>query len=315
MTLHVLDIPDDPAELAGWLEQHLIGLDLRAVICQLQAFRKQEETPADLKETLAEWYEQVLAGGLRLLPISVLQRLFAHPSLLLDLQEEVCVNGGRYWDRLESPSEEIKQLVATSKTQLEERIRAESVPGPRPARKNTGDPDEEPPTLRFEQRPGRTSTRWVGAVIALAASVLVLLGTVAFLLVNRDTPSQPAAVAWGWSKPGVLEKQGSPTEYLNHLADAAEQWNNKRPEEPGAIVERLHEFRKGCSDLILAPHEPLAEEDRVWLRERCQAWAKKIDAHIARAEAGEALEARKDADETVQKLVDALRARAKSLQG
>jgi hypothetical protein len=314
MTLHVLDIPDDPAELAGWLEQHLIGLDLNSVICQLRAFQKEEPAPTDLRETLAEWYEQVLAGGLKLLPVSVLQRLFAHPSLLLELQEEVCVNGGRYWDRLESPSEEIKQLVASSKAQLEERIRAESVPGPRPMKKNVQGQGEEPQTLQFEQ-PRTTKSKWVGAVFALAASVLVLLGTVAFLLMKEDgTTAQPTAVAWGWSKPGVLDRQGSASEYLNHLADAAEQWNNKRPEEPRAIIDRLHEFRKGCSDLILAPHEPLAAEDRAWLKERCQAWAKKIDEHIVRAEAGEAIEARSDADETVQKLVDALRTRAKSVQ-
>src|SRR5262249_31465422 len=122
----------------------------------------------------------------------------------------------------------------------------------------------------------------------------------------------PAApTGWGWDRPGALEANRTREEYLNGLADSANEWFNKRPETPQALAKRLNEFRAGCSTLILAQHESLAQKDRDWLRERCRLWAGKLDKHLADLEAGKSVEAvRGEADATVNQLMQALRTRA-----
>jgi hypothetical protein len=104
--------------------------------------------------------------------------------------------------------------------------------------------------------------------------------------------------------------------YLNGLADAAEDWFKKRPEKPADLARRLNEFRQGCSTLILAPHQPLAAKDRQWLVDKCRAWAVKLDRHLTDVEAGkDVLQVRREADETVEKLIAALRTRAAEVSG
>ena len=75
---------------------------------------------------------------------------------------------------------------------------------------------------------------------------------------------------------------------------------------------RLREFRRGCETLINAPHTQLSEEDREWLIKRCREWKKKIAEHerTLRSGAKTVEEVRSDADETVRKLMAALRKRA-----
>ncbi len=85
------------------------------------------------------------------------------------------------------------------------------------------------------------------------------------------------------------------------------------PGNPIALARRIAEFRQGCSVLILSPHRPLPAEDRAWLVERCRAWAARFDGYLASVEAGkDPLEVRNQADETINRLIDTLRDRAKT---
>src|SRR5262249_35293261 len=119
------------------------------------------------------------------------------------------------------------------------------------------------------------------------------------------------ATGWGWSRSGAIDDSLSAKEYLTKLADSAEDWSKKTPATPAELAKRINEFRQGCSTLILAEHKPLPPEDKAWLVERCQAWAKKLDQHLADVEAGkDVLEVRAEADETVSKLIKAIRGRA-----
>ena len=123
-----------------------------------------------------------------------------------------------------------------------------------------------------------------------------------------------AASGWGWSRPGALADDLPPAVYLDRLADAAGEWFKKRPADPIALARRIGEFRQGCSLLILSPHKALAAQDRAWLVDKCRAWAAKLDAHLAALEGGaSAAQVRDDADATINKLIAALRDRAKAL--
>jgi hypothetical protein len=103
----------------------------------------------------------------------------------------------------------------------------------------------------------------------------------------------------------------SQSDYLNALADAADTWFNKRPDSALDIATRISEFRQGCTQLMLADHEPLSADDSQWLKTRCRAWAEKLDQALAQLEQGsDPVEVRSTVDALVRQLVETLRQRA-----
>jgi hypothetical protein len=61
----------------------------------------------------------------------------------------------------------------------------------------------------------------------------------------------------------------------------------------------------------LTNHAPLGSTDKEWLAERCRKWSGKFDEHLAALERGaDAKQVRHAADDTVKKLVAALRERS-----
>jgi hypothetical protein len=100
-------------------------------------------------------------------------------------------------------------------------------------------------------------------------------------------------------------------EYLDALADGAEQWFNKRPQDAASLAQRIGELRQGCSRLILADHEPLSADDGQWLVGKCREWAAKIDEQLVALEAGaEPHDVLAQMDMIVDKLAHAIRGRA-----
>jgi hypothetical protein len=81
-----------------------------------------------------------------------------------------------------------------------------------------------------------------------------------------------SASGWGWSRPDALPQDLSRDAYLNHLADGAQVWFNKRPADRTTLIERITEFRQGCTVLIQSPHKPLPANDRAWHVGKCRAW-------------------------------------------
>jgi hypothetical protein len=303
MMLHALEIPDDPAELPGWLERHLMGLDLAALVAELEAVHPAAlEAAASVPVVLGDRLEAVLEGGLSDLPPGVIQQLLRGPRLLLALQDLVLEAGGDYWDRVGRPSPDLDTTVGRGRTRLEAFLATE---GPQPPMRRPTVPSA--PTIAWSRRP------WV---VSLATAAAVLLAVIASQQLHPPVavPRAAASPGWGWNKPGALPGDLPATAYLDRLADAAEEWFRKRPEEPIAVARRIAEFRQGCSVLIFAGHLPLSVEDRHWLVDRCRAWAAKLDVHLAGVEAGrDPLQVRSEADETIGQLIAALRQRARAI--
>jgi hypothetical protein len=122
-------------------------------------------------------------------------------------------------------------------------------------------------------------------------------------------------IAWGWGKPtGLALDETTAQGYLNKLASTAEEWSQDRPIEAVAVGLRLNEFRAGCTRLMHSTYGPLTPEDKAWLLEKCRAWAKKLDEHQQALDAGaNPIEVRTAVDETVQKLANTLREKAKQV--
>ena len=301
MNLVAMDIPDDPARLADWLEQHLLGLDLGRLIAELSAVHP---APADrifVQEVLGEWLEQVLEKGLNVLPPAVLRQFLRWPGLLLDLQELIFVSGGPYWDERWQAVPELQAEVERGWQRLAAVLNNE----------------RHVEETERELLPLRPATPWYRRpwLVSLATAAAVLLGVFAYQRWGpREGPVTPGSVAWGWNKPDAMPGSLPPDVYLERLADEAEEWFTKRPDDAAALAQRINEFRQGCSALIFAPHEPLAAKDRDWLVERCRTWAGKLDQHLAAIEGGTPVEkVRGDMDATVTQIAKVLRARADTL--
>ncbi|MGH7201734.1 MAG: hypothetical protein ACREJB_14090 [Planctomycetaceae bacterium] len=300
-TVHALNIPEQTGQVAAWLEEHLLGLDLSALAAELSAVRKGELLESrPLEVVLGDDLQRVLDEGLSVLPRGKLRQLLRDPALLLQLQVQVFIEGGEYWHRRRRPSPEMEALVERGWERIRRSIEAD-------APEETDGPRATP--LAAIQRP-----KWYWHplfVSLLTAAAVVAVMAVVELPIGRDRATA-AANGWGWDKPGTLAEDASAEAYMNNLADAAGDWFNARPATQQDLARRIGEFRLGCSTLITSDHKPLSPEDEQWLVEKCQAWAKKLDQHLADAEAGEdVLTVRDEADETINNLIKAIRARAK----
>jgi hypothetical protein len=296
MKLMSLEIPDDPAELPGWLESHLVGLDQGALIAELEAVHGTRPATPGLEGVLGPQLEAVLDEGLAVLPASTLRRLLDQPRLLLELQERIVTTGGDYWFRLPQSNRELTERLERGRRALKEIVGA--------------DPDVAPGRSAGRPAPRRAARQYRPWFVSLATAAIVLALVAGYERLVAPSGGSPV---WGWSAPGALAQDAPRDVYLNRLADAGEEWFRQRPAEPVSLARRIGELRHGCSVLILAAHAPLSAPDRAWLRAKCRVWAAKLDRHLADVEGGaEPLQIRAEVDETVRALVGTLRERARS---
>jgi hypothetical protein len=298
MSLVVMTLPDEPAELPAWLERQLTGLDLARLIAELTAVHGPGAAGPALEEVLGPHLPAVMSRGLSALPQPLLRTLLTRPALLYPLQELVLAEGGPYWDALLQDNDQLGEMA--------ERGRRSLMAMP-PAGAGAVVPSTDKPP---RARPTWYARPWV---VSLATAALVLLAVGAWRW--WQGPQQPAvAQGWGWDRPGALPQDVTAEAYLNALARSAEEWFNKRPETAPELARRILELRQGCSNLLLAEHSPLKEADRRWLRERCRKWAAKFDAALVRLEEGkDVLAVRQEVDETVERLARALREHARQV--
>jgi hypothetical protein len=96
--LLTLEIPEDLDRVPEWLEDHLLGRDLRQVATELRVLGGASEDPAvSLSDVLGDKTQEVLQVGLRSLSRAQLRQLLNQPQLLMELQNLVLDEGGEYW--------------------------------------------------------------------------------------------------------------------------------------------------------------------------------------------------------------------------
>lgn len=280
MMIHVLEIPNDDAALPRWLEEKLASPDLRQFVAELRAVESAEPAPA-LTDVLGTSRDLMLEQGLGILSVEQRSTLLAHPELLYDLQELVYSSGGDYWLKLLTRDSD-RRAAQTQWPRIQQAI--------------------EPTATPANESLSRRSV--VLAIMSLAAAILI-----GFFAMK----SQLGLGSYGWNKPGVFDVALAKPAYLNHLADRANEWFDKQPANAEQLANRMQQFRESCDKLLAAKHPQLPDADRDWLYERCRLWADKIDASLAKlnADPSQFKAVNAEMDETVNKLMTALRERAK----
>jgi hypothetical protein len=121
---------------------------------------------------------------------------------------------------------------------------------------------------------------------------------------------------WGWNRVALFGANASPVKYLNDLAEAAGEWFDEVPFSSESLAKRLGAFRTGLSQLRLASHETLPDDERTWLKDQGKEWSTVIDAAISAVEEGKPVdEVRGKVDDAVSLIVRSLQDRAKTLEG
>jgi hypothetical protein len=281
MTIYALELPNDDAAVPRWLEEQLTGPYLSQLIAELRAVESAEPTPT-LSQLLGASRDTLLEQGLGILSAAQRSQLLTHPDLLFELQELVYSSGGEYW---------LRQLARDSDRRAAQALWTKI--------QQATEPVAAPADRLWSRR---------NVVVALLTMAAVFL--VGFFAMNAS--SGPAT--YGWSKPGVFDVALAKPAYLNHLADRAQEWFDAKPANAELLASRMRQFRASCDQLLAAPHPQLPDADRAWLKERCGVWAGKIDASLAKlnADPSQFPAVNAEMDETVNKLMSALRERAKA---
>ncbi|CAN5426455.1 hypothetical protein BH11PLA2_BH11PLA2_11630 [soil metagenome] len=292
MSLAVYNLPDDVVQQPRWLDEQLVGDRLGDLIAELAAANNSPPLTVSVRTLLGKYVSAVLERGLSALPAEAVQQLLRQPHHLFELQEMVMIEGGPYWAKLPRPNA------------FQERVRQSFQKLPL-----TGTPIV-PLSLA---RPRRLPSAWLVSLATAAVVLVTVFG--GMQLMKPPVPTTPvASVGWGWAKPDALPKSTDAKTYLNELANAADEWFKKTPEDSVALAKRINEFRQGCSVLLLADHKALNAEQQSWLKDRCRKWATKFDDSLAKLEAGGSVETvRGEADATAKALVTALRGEAAKL--
>lgn len=286
----ILQIPTDTTDWGPWLEELIASPQLGDVTRELTVVLgdnrvSDQREPQDI---LQDQYQQVLDHGFEGITFDQLRQFLLRPEALLQLQEEILINGADWVDTHLKKTTNSVELWQTIKTALAEHGLADA-PTPRQPSNET-------------QRTGRKSLPAFLSVLAMA----LVVGVTIWLT------RPPAAPQWGFSKSGLLTAEVDREEYLESLSVAAKGWFNKTPENSEQLVTRLQQFRAGCVELLNAQHQQLPPDDRTWLLEKCQKWIDKIDGHLA--DLGDSTkdfqQIQGEADETINSLATALHQRS-----
>lgn len=270
MKRHLFTLPTCHSDQIIWLEELVTGPCLDEVVSDLKASGIKDRQVLQLSEILGSNYHSVQESGLGCLNRTQVRLLLANPDSLVDLQEMVLVEGADYWivRLLRENDEHICKLHSESSAHGRGGI----------------------------NRGGGGSGLVIGitgTIFALAASILL------FFRLWHGWGDSEKSVDWGWARVGALPVTKNRTDYLLALASVAEEWFDKTPATPTELYSRISNFQQGCAVILAARHDPLPQTDRVWLRERCEAWNQKL------MEAAEELRKGKQFDDVVNS-VDAI---------
>ncbi|MCR9201346.1 MAG: hypothetical protein NXI04_22105 [Planctomycetaceae bacterium] len=287
MTIHLLTIPDSPADWPGWLEQELVSLHFGELIEELR-LSGDESNASRLGEILSsDELRHVTRHGLADVGGEKIQQLLNSPDALLKLQENILLNETKYWKQVGLATEpSLQEAAARVKTKLGSVVTD-------PATLTTKSPVPDPPPR------GSRRAAWV-AVVAMS----LMLG----------------AVVWqfhgGSDSAGVLGEANltandvaTSAEYFQRIADSGQNWFGQPRDTTQQLTSLLQDVSSNCEKLINSRHAALTDAERDWFVEKCGDWKTKFDTVLAQLSAGEidASEAREQSDKVMNRLVDVLR--------
>ena len=271
MNLKTLSIPDQISEIGGWLDDQLVSPDLIETIVQLEVLAGNRlSTVQSLDGVLATDRTAVLERGLTGVPETTIRAFLRQPALLLELQEQVLMHGGDYWqtktDAKFGVSETSGLALGSPST--------EEVKAPKQVTTEAGGNVRQTPVAGWSRK------KVFGAIAALAAAVLIMA------FIARPNGSSVAKSGWGFSESGLLESDITESEMLERLAAASAAWHKKQPATPETLAKRLREFDNGCQALLASNLPQLSASNRAAVHAACEKCRTSIATQLAALDGG-----------------------------
>ncbi len=297
-----MTLPDDPAELRTWLETIIAHGDAGRLADELAVIHP---TPRSRTVSLsADITDAVRQRGLTALDDRQLQTVLGNPRVLRSLAEDVFLHGGAYWSQRFVQDFQFDDRVIHGWHQLQTQLFPnELLVTPMV-------------TLAVAPKPRRTISPWL-ASFATAAVIFLAIYLIPRSKTNIPVTNPPAVAStrWGWQRADELAAITKPADYLDRIADLADEWKAQQTPTALALSERITEFRHGCTRIQLMEHNALNAEQRQDLLSRCQKWAKKFDQNLIDLETtGDTEKVRLAMDTTVTQLTTVLREQAVKLR-
>lgn len=312
MSLSDIPDPENDEALTGWFDAQIASPQLRELAADLAAVtnsRNDFDIPErdEMVSWLGDSLDGVLDRGTSALTADQIDELYSNARLMYGLQSLVFAEGGRYWSDLADKAYSESYRADRDRFERLEAAAARDVTAdPASSAEAIAAPPAPPAVAARPSQPPVKASPLPRYLAALAAGIAVAIGVWSF---NR--PAAP----WGWNAAGALAEASDPAAYLEQLATSAGEWQATRPTNEAQLEKRLREFLAGCDRLIAGPHRTLAPDDRDWLVTKCRAWREKIVGHLdTLATAHDVAGVRSAADDTVEKLVKALRSRATEIR-
>lgn len=277
MNLISFDLPDSLDELAPWLEAQIVGLHLAELVAELAAIQQVRNLPADsVRNILGDSTLQDLkSSGLKMLPAKTIRKLIHQPYYLLDLQELILSEGGRYWQQV--PRSDEAQAASKISWQL---LQPKLTENPLATSSQAASAEVAMPSASHPEASAWYWRPWPWVVnIATAATVFVAV-YYAFRVAPDDL-NKPQTSKLVWTSPDDLSRPTSPEQYWRRLASVKQWWFSEKPANKVQLALRMGQLSEGCSVLILQEHKPLPPADADRLTKKCREWASELNGYIA----------------------------------
>ena len=296
MNLKSLQIPDDMAETGAWLDNLLLSPELVNTIIELELLAGDRLTTIQtLDSVLASDQQKILNSGLDAASESTVRGFLRQPSLLLELQEQVMINGGEFWQKKadakfgSGKSDSVTNRGRTSEGFVQGRAHTAAVN------------QTTPTSVAAEGNWSRK--RMIGVIAAMAAAVLVMVSFSQF----GGSGSSVAKGGWGFAKSGLLDSDISEALMLEQLANASAAWHNKTPSTPAELANRLREFDQGCQALLSSRLTQLSPLNRDAVHAACEDCRESIARQLAAlSNGGDITQIQSDSDAAIDTLTRAI---------
>ena len=280
--LNVIRCPEDPDELASWLEQRLTSENFPHLIWILEEIYGPQCVSIPLEVILPEELSEVLESGLSSVATEQLEELLCHPGALVELHERIVLEGSdAYWNR--HFSLDSVETVATDHNVV-----------------NTAEPEA--------QRMLFGGWKWVAVAGTLAASLLVSL-------ISHFAGEGNSTEVATWSSNAIQEHGTSRTKLFSaliiDLQDEVESWNaivvvpdlqlidqTRRDQLVEGLASCISEYQAGCTQLTRTTNILTTEELGL-----CENWIVKLDRVLADLKSGQV-----DFEQALQKFNDVMSA-------
>lgn len=317
MIAPALCLPDERVKWGDWLEQQLIGTELKKTIEQLIVLGGNNPAAISLEDWLGNDRSLILESGIQKnLSQARIESLVRNPTLLLDLQELVLLDGGEYWLRvsMSRPQQDnadfiIKNMVS----QLAQRhpptsVQANILSDQDLVNKQASTSDKQIVRANTTAGNENRASWWIWASMVATAAAIMLI------VFNPFTLSQESKF---FAAAELQSSVATPQLALQRMAQRVQtDWANGL-QDPKALKQQLVSFRNSCDYLIDGPLvkslDGLPAETISDVRQRCSNWKKKSSELIAALDSGKPVtDIQRDADKMIETLTNKLREIAQS---